>query len=1099
MADTSTTLNTTSTSVPDVNTLAWNTEASVQNGQVNSTNLAGTSASTSTATSAPDLSTGITHAETPTYNGNLTETGQSAYDYQNAYYDAVNDATIQNYQNQFNQAYQTQANANADIGKTYQASAADIANQYDIAYKNMGLSIAQNGLNTGLGSQMQLSLTNSRAQSLAANEVAHAQAVQAGEQALVDLELEYRTAIAEAISNNDLTKAQALYEEIMNDENRKLTIASTMAEYGDFSGYEDIYGSDTASEMQAAYDAAKQEAKDLENAEYLAQMGDFNALADYYDWTDEQYANAYTQWLFANPGYAYWTGKITAADYYAITGALPTGSTSGSSYYSGGSSGSGGGGGGDSTTDTADSTGSGNSLQLQNVSTETAGSYTTMNLSDSERAELNEILATTINSKAAGTAEFLGFDTKNSEIVYSMGGSTYRASYSTDKDGNIILNTSTDENGITTLMSNRIDTGEQSDKELAEMAGMSLYDYSKWDENSAVNGTSNDAVTIDNVTGDYDIQIGGNMYRLTDENTLELIGETDDGITSNLGTVTEKEFVANGGNAEDYGVYFGSDGLLRTPSTQIVARYLKDNGYDYDDNSLDTALRLLSTDTDTFDERYASREEKDELYDSYSSGVTSDGDRKFAEKVAEKFGGAQSILATSDSIQDSPTASLSIAQAGIKDYMQGIFNNEPGTDASEIYDCYSEAEILAVANEVTKGMIAAVKPEGGWGSTDGDDLLQDLYETYQQEDFFNDSPITVLLYRDIMEFEGYAFLAGASLNTAQEKVDATVEYMKYFNNALTTADSYDEARLTAINQYIEAHGGTATDSLYFNDPDNIYSYINDTTSFDLDSYYDWTRDIYNAIKYRDIARNEERMSQSTAGKVYSTLDTNYSEDKYLEAMSYQSASKTNSEALKSASELVKEMQEALKDNPNLKEGHETFLGGDSKTAYVSTPTDYNYALNYDAYNALNSALSSYYTQMQGTWANDTDTAYENKKNRAAAVDEVMNRSETQQKFIQAAVKAGWDNDKIISGLVASGYTGATGVLDDAEKKTLNNAINQYKAALSNASSNGLSSSQAQSYANKTYALSIDQNAGNTGVTSGAAYDYWTSNPSTRSK
>lgn len=390
--------------VPDVGTAAWNTEATVQNGQVQATTVGATG-------NYPNIASGITSTPIQYDTSGMTQQGQAAVAYQQQYQQALNDQTIQNYQNAFNQSYQSQVDANGQIDQTYQQSAQDISNQYAIYRQNMGMNIANQGLNTGLGSQMQLSLTNSRNNSLARNSVAHAQAVQAGQQALVDLELQYRTAIAEAIGNNDLTLAQSLYEEIQNDENRKLVIAQTMAQYGDYSGYQEIYGSETATAMQEAYDKAKQESKNIENIEYLAQLGDFSGLADYYDWTDEQYADATAQWIYANPGYAYYIGKITADQYYAITGQLPTTGTVASSSSGGGYSSSGGGG-GDNTTTTNNTT----TTTTNTTVTDTGG--TTVNASGSTSTTVGNMsgtggqVTTTYTDKTTGASVTKGTDGK---------------------------------------------------------------------------------------------------------------------------------------------------------------------------------------------------------------------------------------------------------------------------------------------------------------------------------------------------------------------------------------------------------------------------------------------------------------------------------------------------------------------------------------------------------------------------------------------------------------------------------------------------------------------------------------------------------------
>ena len=100
------------------------------------------------------------------------------------------------------------------------------------------------------------------------------------------LETQYKSAVAQAIAENDYNRAKALMDEYGNQENRDATMAKILAGYGDFSGYAKLYGDDVA-----------------------------NNMAQY--------------WIYSNPQLAYSMGKISEDEYRRLTGKSSGGSGSG--------------------------------------------------------------------------------------------------------------------------------------------------------------------------------------------------------------------------------------------------------------------------------------------------------------------------------------------------------------------------------------------------------------------------------------------------------------------------------------------------------------------------------------------------------------------------------------------------------------------------------------------------------------------------------------------------------------------------------------------------------------------------------------------------
>ena len=99
------------------------------------------------------------------------------------------------------------------IAPTYDAAANNAGAQAAIQRANFNESANASGLNTGAGSQAELSMRNAEAANISAIRKAQADAQADLDYQRSQLTMEYQNAIREAIAKNELQKAQALYDE----------------------------------------------------------------------------------------------------------------------------------------------------------------------------------------------------------------------------------------------------------------------------------------------------------------------------------------------------------------------------------------------------------------------------------------------------------------------------------------------------------------------------------------------------------------------------------------------------------------------------------------------------------------------------------------------------------------------------------------------------------------------------------------------------------------------------------------------------------------------------------------------------------------------
>ena len=217
----------------------------------------------------------------------------------NDMYDAQKESQLTQMENAYNQSKSNAEAARDKLPGQYQQQANDLAVQYERNRRNLNQQVAGSGLNTGTASQAALAQNSGYQRDFGKVRTAQADAIAEADRGLVNLESQYQSGISAAIAQNDYQKAAALLDEYNNQYNRNLSQAQTLASYGDFSMYAQIYGQEQADKMAAT-------------------------------------------WKAQNPNLAYNTGNISANEYYSMTGKYPAGYTppaaaSGGGYYGGGS------------------------------------------------------------------------------------------------------------------------------------------------------------------------------------------------------------------------------------------------------------------------------------------------------------------------------------------------------------------------------------------------------------------------------------------------------------------------------------------------------------------------------------------------------------------------------------------------------------------------------------------------------------------------------------------------------------------------------------------------------------------------------------------
>ena len=170
--------------------------------------------------------------------------------------------------------------ARAKISPMYQQRMNEMGAEYERIRHNNNIQAAASGINTGAGSQMQLAQGNAYQSGQGTLRKAEGEALTEADRGITDLTTTFRNQMADAVNNNDFDRAKAIFDLYGDQYSQMMQQAEHRAGYGDFSIYAQIYGQDAAKTMEKS-------------------------------------------WLLQHPQEAYTTGKITADEYFKMTGKHP--------------------------------------------------------------------------------------------------------------------------------------------------------------------------------------------------------------------------------------------------------------------------------------------------------------------------------------------------------------------------------------------------------------------------------------------------------------------------------------------------------------------------------------------------------------------------------------------------------------------------------------------------------------------------------------------------------------------------------------------------------------------------------------------------------
>lgn len=168
-------------------------------------------------------------AAAPVYNTPTLPSATSQEAYIQSMYDANRQAQEDNLRAAYEANLGTLDYAAQKIPGTYNAAADQAAAQAAINRQNFNEYAAASGLNTGAGAQARLSQNNALAGNIASIRRAQADAEQELNFQRAQMETQYRNAIAEALAQNDLQKAQALYSEAKRVDESMVNTAANQA------------------------------------------------------------------------------------------------------------------------------------------------------------------------------------------------------------------------------------------------------------------------------------------------------------------------------------------------------------------------------------------------------------------------------------------------------------------------------------------------------------------------------------------------------------------------------------------------------------------------------------------------------------------------------------------------------------------------------------------------------------------------------------------------------------------------------------------------------------------------------------------------------
>lgn len=177
----------------------------------------------------------------------------------NQIYDAQRKAREEELKAAYDRSMSDYQAARDKIAPEYQKQANDLSVQYERNRQNFNNQAAATGINSGTASQAALARGGEYQRDFGNLRTAEANATAEADRQMANLTAEYQANIRAALADNDYKKAQALLDEYNNGYQRDLKNAQILAEFGDFSGFLNLYGEDQAKNMEAVWRAQNPE------------------------------------------------------------------------------------------------------------------------------------------------------------------------------------------------------------------------------------------------------------------------------------------------------------------------------------------------------------------------------------------------------------------------------------------------------------------------------------------------------------------------------------------------------------------------------------------------------------------------------------------------------------------------------------------------------------------------------------------------------------------------------------------------------------------------------------------------------------------------
>lgn len=236
---------------------------------------------------------------------------------------AVNDlydSAVKTQKDELTSAYNTNVatleGSRDSIGKTYQTQKNDLAAQSEKARQSFNESASASGINSGAGSQAELSMNNTYQGNMNSLRASEAQAQTDLDSQINVLKLQYQSAIEQAESQGAYERANGLLEEYRKQAQSAVSVAADQADENyraytaNYNKSQDEYTKNQNEAETIASDVSTNYNKAVSRASTMAKYGDFSGYAAL-GYTGEQIARMEQIWRYQNPELAQLIGATS--------------------------------------------------------------------------------------------------------------------------------------------------------------------------------------------------------------------------------------------------------------------------------------------------------------------------------------------------------------------------------------------------------------------------------------------------------------------------------------------------------------------------------------------------------------------------------------------------------------------------------------------------------------------------------------------------------------------------------------------------------------------------------------------------------------------